>query len=76
MVETGVSLNAQRNRLETYATMQGLDLVKIIHDASISGTVPLADRAGGAVVLNALVEHKAPHVVALKLDRLKSLKLQ
>jgi DNA invertase Pin-like site-specific DNA recombinase len=50
--------------------MQGLELVEIIQDAGISGTVPLADRAGGAAVLNALVEHKAEHVIALKLDRL------
>jgi DNA invertase Pin-like site-specific DNA recombinase len=68
--EEGVSLDAQRDRLEAYAAMQGLELVETIQDAGISGTVPLADREGGAAVLAALVEHKAAHVIALKLDRL------
>ena len=68
--EEGVSLDAQRERLEAYAKMQDLDLVEIIEDAGISGTVPLADRDGGAALIAALVDHQAPHVVALKLDRL------
>lgn len=68
--EEGVSLEAQRERLEAYAKMQDLDLVEIIEDAGISGTVPLADRDGGAALIAALVDHQAPHVVALKLDRL------
>jgi site-specific DNA recombinase len=68
--EEGVSLDAQRERLEAYAAMQGLELVETIQDAGISGTVPLADREGGASVLAALIEHKASHVIALKLDRL------
>jgi len=68
--EEGVSLDAQRERLEAYAKMQGLDLVEIIEDAGISGTVPLADRDGGAALITALVDHQAKHVVSLKLDRL------
>ena len=50
--------------------MQGLDLVEVIEDAGISGTVPLADRNGGAALIAALVDHQAKHVVSLKLDRL------
>lgn len=68
--EEGVSLDAQRERLEAYAKMQGLELVEIIEDAGISGTIPLADRGGGAALIAALARHKASHVVALKLDRL------
>lgn len=68
--EEGVSLAAQRERLQAYATMQGLDLAEIIEDAGISGTVHLGMREGGKALLDALVAHKANHVVALKLDRL------
>jgi DNA invertase Pin-like site-specific DNA recombinase len=68
--EEGVSLAAQRERMKAYAAMQGLNLVQIIEDAGISGSVPLADRDGGSALLDALAEHDAAHVVALKLDRL------
>ncbi len=62
----GVSLDAQEARIRAYAEMAGLELVDVIRDAAISGTVPLADRAGGA----ALLDHDVDHVIALKLDRL------
>jgi DNA invertase Pin-like site-specific DNA recombinase len=68
--DEGVSLDAQRERLEAYATMQGLELVTVIKDAGVSGMVPLADRDGGGDLIDALVEYKASHVIALKLDRL------
>jgi DNA invertase Pin-like site-specific DNA recombinase len=68
--DEGVSLDAQRDRLAAYATLQGLQLVDIIEDAGISGTVPLAQRDGGKTLLDALQSHQAKHIVAMKLDRL------
>jgi len=68
--DEGVSLAAQRDRLAAYATLQGLQLVEIIEDAGISGTVPLAQRDGGKALLDALQSHQAKHIVAMKLDRL------
>ncbi len=69
-VDEGISLDAQRERLTAYAKAQNIDLVIIIEDAGVSGTIPLAEREGGSALLAALTEHKASHVIALKLDRL------
>lgn len=67
---SGVSLDAQRECLQGYAAMAGLDLVEIIEDAGVSGGTALCERPGGADLLSAIRKHKAGHVVALKLDRL------
>ena len=68
--DNGVSLDAQRARIEAYATAQGLELSEIVEDAGVSGSVPLGDREGGRVLTGALRARKAQHVIALKLDRL------
>ncbi|MGG5890993.1 recombinase family protein [Falsiroseomonas sp. HC035] len=66
----GVSLDSQRERLTAYCAMRGLDLVDIIADEGISGTIPLADRTGGAKLLEMAKRRTVTEVVALKLDRL------
>jgi DNA invertase Pin-like site-specific DNA recombinase len=68
--DNGVSLDAQRERLQAYATLAGLDLVQIVEDAGVSGGTPLCERPGGAEMLALIRKHKAAHIVALKLDRL------
>ena len=67
---TGISLEAQAERIEAYCTAHELDLVALVSDEAISGTVPLADRKGGAELLDAVRRHSAEAVVAVKLDRL------
>jgi len=62
----GVSLDIQEERIRAYATAAGLDLGAVVREEGVSGTVPLADRVGGAELLG----HKADNVIALKLDRL------
>ena len=62
----GGSLDAQDARIRAYAEMAGLDLVDVIRDEAISGTIPIADRPGGS----ALLDFEVDHVIALKLDRL------
>lgn len=69
-VTNGVSLDAQRERIEAYCTMKGLELLGIHRDNGISAGKPLATREGGTALLADLSGRKATHVVALKLDRL------
>ena len=66
----GVSLQAQREKIEAYCKLQGLSLVDLIEDQGVSGAVSLCDRPGGIQIAASLKKHKARHVVALKLDRL------
>ena len=68
--EHGVSLDAQRERLSAYAVACGLDVVAVVREEGISGTVPLADRPEGSRVAEMVSSGKVRHVIALKLDRL------
>lgn len=66
----GVSLDAQSERIRAYCTLAGLELVALVREEGVSGTVPLAERKGGEELVREMVRCKARHVVALKLDRL------
>ena len=68
--EHGVSLDAQRERLSAYALACGLDVVAVVREEGISGTIPLADRPEGSRVAEMVSSEKVRHVIALKLDRL------
>ncbi len=68
--EHGVSLDAQEQRLTAYAVACGLSVVAVLREEAISGTVPLAERPEGGVLVRMLKSGEAHHVVALKLDRL------
>ena len=65
----GVSLEAQVAAVRAYATLRGLDLVDVVIDAGVSAGKPLADRAGGAQVLDLVRRRKVQAVIAVKLDR-------
>jgi len=65
----GVSLDAQIAAVRAYATLRGLDLVDVVVDAGVSAGKPLADRPGGAVVVDLVRRRKVRAVVAVKLDR-------
>lgn len=65
----GVSLEAQVAAVRAYATLRGLDLVDVVVDAGVSAGKPLADRAGGAQVLDLVRRRKVQAVIAVKLDR-------
>ena len=62
----GVSLAAQKSRIEAYCETFELELAEILEDCGISGTVPLEKRPSG----RELLERKPDHVVAVRLDRL------
>ena len=65
----GVALEAQVAAVRAYATLRGLDLVDVVVDAGVSAGKPLADRAGGAQVLDLVRRRKVQAVIAVKLDR-------
>lgn len=66
----GVSLDAQRESLTHYALLHKLNLVEIVVENAISGSVPLADRPGGRRLLELIGKKQARQIVAIKLDRL------
>ena len=68
--DSGLGLDAQAQRIRAYCGMKGLGLTEIVTDAGVSGGKPLAKRAGGLQLLEAIRSRKADAVVMLKLDRM------
>ena len=66
--DTGISLAAQRAKIEAYALALDLDLVAIIEDAGISAKT--LDRPGLRSALSMLTSGKADALLVVKLDRL------
>ena len=69
-VETGVSLDAQTERLLTYAKLNNLEVIGILREEAISGSIPLNERPEGAKLAELVATGQVKHVVSLKLDRL------
>jgi DNA invertase Pin-like site-specific DNA recombinase len=67
--DSGLGLEAQRQRIADYCQMQGLRLAEVFEDPGISGGKPLASRPAGRQLLAAAYKSKALVIVA-KLDRL------
>src|SRR5215472_10706813 len=67
--DSGLGLEAQRQRIATYCAMKGLRLAEVFADPGISGGRPLASRPAGSQLLAAALKSKTPVIVA-KLDRL------
>jgi len=67
--DSGLGLDAQRQRIRAYGSLKDLRLIEIITDAGVSGGKPLASRAGGARLLDMLKRRKATSIIMLKLDR-------
>ncbi|HEY6345101.1 MAG TPA: recombinase family protein [Bryobacteraceae bacterium] len=63
------SPEVQRERIEAYCKMAGLDLAEVIVERGVSAKLKLSKRPAGAKI-RALLESGICHVVALKLDRL------
>ncbi len=68
--ENGVSLVAQRDRLEAWAKAHDYELVRIARDSGISGTVAPNKRPGLAGALEAIRKGHADGLAAIKLDRI------
>src|SRR5262249_31857931 len=67
--DSGLGLEAQRQRIAAYCAMKGLRLAGVFADPGISGGKPLASRPAGSQLLAAANQSKAV-VLAAKLDRL------
>ena len=67
--DSGLGLQAQRQRITAFCEMKGLRLADVYEDAGVSAGKPLASRPAGARLLNAARRGKIVVVVA-KLDRL------
>jgi hypothetical protein len=65
----GFSLDAQEERLRAYCQMVGLEVVELIREEGVSGSISLAKRPAGAKLLQ-LMDGGIGHVVCLNLDRL------
>jgi site-specific DNA recombinase len=68
----GVSLSAQRGRIEAWCEVADAELVEVIEDGGVSGTRPLSDRPGGARVAS-LLEARNPDVDVVAVARLDRL---
>ena len=68
--QSGLGLEAQRDRIQSYAAMRGITLSEIIEDAGVSAGIPLANRPGGSRLWELLKRGKVGAVIAVKLDRL------
>ena len=66
--ESGVSLEAQRTKIEAYAVLHDLDLVDVIEDAGFSAKS--LDRPGMAELLRLIRGRKVGVVIVAKLDRI------
>src|SRR5439155_376222 len=66
--ESGLGLEAQRQRIADFCRLKGLELVEIFEDAAVSGGKPLHTRPAGARILAEARKSKAV-VVGMKLDR-------
>lgn len=64
----GVSLEAQRRKVELYAELHGLDLVAVVEDAGVSAKT--LDRPGLSRALGMLRAGEADALLVVKLDRL------
>ena len=64
--ESGLGLEAQRSAIVDYCLRHELDLVDVVSDEGVSGSIPLALRPGGAELLARL---KAGDALVLRFDR-------
>jgi site-specific DNA recombinase len=67
--DSGLGLEAQRQRIAAFCAMKGLELAQTFEDAAVSGGKPLASRPAGSRLLAEARKSKSVVVVA-KLDRL------
>ena len=67
--DSGLGLDAQRERIEAYCKMKEVRLAQVFEDAGVSGAKPLSTRPAGSGLLTHARRFKAVVVVA-KFDRL------
>ncbi|MBL4572945.1 MAG: recombinase family protein [Gammaproteobacteria bacterium] len=68
-VQTGISLEVQLEITQRYAAFKNLEVISVISDEGVSGSIPLHDRPGGRRLLELVLDPKVSVVIAYKLDR-------
>ncbi len=68
----GISLEAQRAKIEAWAEATDATLMEVIEDPAVSGSRPLAERPGGSRIA-AMLDQRAPSVDAVVISRLDRL---
>src|SRR5689334_3897460 len=66
----GLGLDVQREAINRWSLHYGHELVTVLADEGVSGTVEATDRPGLSEALSVLVEGRAEGLVVHKLDRL------
>lgn len=66
----GLSLEAQKRKINAYCELKDLQLINIFSDEAISGFKPFEKRPGGGKAYQLLATGQADNIVAIKLDRL------
>jgi DNA invertase Pin-like site-specific DNA recombinase len=67
---SGVSLDAQHERIRAHCTVAGLNLIKVIREEGVNASKALSSRPGGSDLVSVIASKQAEHIGALKLDRL------
>ena len=67
--EHGVSLDAQIERLQSYAHANGLDVVAVLVETGVSGGVPLGERPQGGKLIEMVESGEVRNIICWKLDR-------
>lgn len=65
-----ISMSAQRDQIERWAAFREHEIVAWLSDPDTSGKLTIAEREGGAQMLDLLKHKKAEGVIVTKLDRL------
>jgi DNA invertase Pin-like site-specific DNA recombinase len=67
--DSGLGLEAQRQRIRTYCELKGLSLATIFEDAGVSGGKALSTRPAGSLLIAEAKKNK-PILIVAKFDRL------
>jgi hypothetical protein len=67
--DSGLGLEAQRQRIRTYCELKGLSLATIFEDAGVSGGRALSTRPAGSLLMAEARKNK-PILIVAKFDRL------
>lgn len=65
----GLSLESQRERIESYCNFKGFDLVNVYCDEGVSGFKEIGKRPQGRLAIRDIEQGKVDHFIAIKLDR-------
>lgn len=68
--DEGNTLEVQKAKLLAYCQLNDLQVVEVIEEYGVSGTIPLNKRPGGSKIDKHISDNSISHIVALKLDRM------